>query len=73
MSKILFSKKDIRILEKNRNILRVSENSITYSYELKIIFIDAYISGKLPKQIFEEDEFDINIIGMKRIGYASQR
>ena len=73
MSKILFSKNDMRTLKKNRNVLRVSENSITYSYEFKILFIDAYISGKLPKQIFEENGFDINIIGMKRIGYASQR
>lgn len=73
MSKDLFTKEDIRTLAKNKNILRVSECSITYSYEFKILFIDEYIAGKLPRQIFEENGFDINIIGMKRIGYASQR
>ena len=61
MSKILFTKENIRKLENNKNALRVSELSITYNYEFKILFINEYIAGKLPRQIFEENGFDINI------------
>ena len=74
MSKILFTKEDIRKLEINKNVLKVSKYSITYSYyEFKILFIDEYIAGKLPRQIFEENGFDINIIGYQRIKESSHR
>lgn len=73
MSKNLFTKEDIKKLENNKNVLRASTFSITYSYEFKMLFIDEYISGKLPRQIFKENELDINIIGMSRIQKASQR
>ena len=73
MSKILFTKEDIRKLEINKNVLKVSKYSITYSYEFKILFIDEYIVGKLPRQIFEENGFDINIIGYQRIKESSHR
>lgn len=73
MSNILFTKEDIRKLEKNKNILRISEHSITYNFEFKIIFINEYIAGKLPRQIFEENGFDIDIIGLKRIVKSSDR
>ncbi|WP_270563296.1 HTH domain-containing protein [Clostridium beijerinckii] len=67
MSKILFSKEDIINLEKNNNILRVSERSITYTNEFKRLFIEEYMGGKLPREIFAENGFDIDIIGLKRI------
>lgn len=73
MSKILFTEKDIKKLEKNKNVHKVSELSITYDYAFKILFINEYMSGKLPRQIFEENGFDINIIGLKRIEKASHR
>jgi len=40
ISKILFTKEDIINLEKNINILRVSERSITYTNEFKRLFIE---------------------------------
>uniref|UniRef100_UPI00384E4AF3 HTH domain-containing protein n=1 Tax=Clostridium algoriphilum TaxID=198347 RepID=UPI00384E4AF3 len=58
------------MLENNKNVLRVSELPITYSYEFKILFINEHIAGKLPRQIFEENGFDINILGLKRIKEA---
>ena len=73
MSKILFTKEDIINLRKNKNLLRVSELAITYKYEFKILFIDEYIAGKGPTQIFEENGFDIDILGIKRINQSSQR
>lgn len=70
MSKILFAKEDIINLGKNKNVLRVSELAITYKYEFKILFIDEYIAGKGPTQIFEENGFDIDILGFKRINQS---
>ena len=73
MSKILFSKEDIINLEKNNNILRVSERSITYTNEFKRLFIEEYMAGKLPREIFAENGFDIDIIGLKRIEQSAAR
>lgn len=73
MSKILFTKEDIKKLKNNKNVLNVSEYAITYNYEFKILFIDEYIAGKLPRQIFEENGFDINVIGLKRIEQSAYR
>jgi putative transposase len=69
----LFTEEDIEKLENNKNVLKVSEHSITYNYEFKILFINEYISGKLPIKIFSENGFDINIIGLKRVEQASCR
>ncbi|WP_254842727.1 HTH domain-containing protein [Bacillus sp. MRMR6] len=73
MSKTTFSDKEIKILKKNPNILRVSSLAITYSDEFKNKFINEYLAGKLPRQIFEENGFDIDIIGIKRIETSSSR
>jgi len=73
MSKITFSTKEINILQKNPNVQRVSEKSITYTDDLKNRFIDEYQAGKSPRQIFEENGFDVDIIGIKRIEQSAHR
>ncbi|MGL4252859.1 MAG: IS3 family transposase [Fusobacteriaceae bacterium] len=73
MSKIRFTKKQIEQLSKNKYILRISEKSITYSNEFKIHFIAEYEKRKNSRQIFEEANFDVDIIGMSRIDCASTR
>ena len=73
MSKKTFSEQDIEILSKNKYVKNVSEKSITYTNEFKIHFIAEYNNKKLPRNIFEEAGFDINIIGLKRIKCASSR
>jgi putative transposase len=73
MSKITFSAKEINTLQKNPNIQRVSEKSITYTDEFKNKFIDEYQAGKLPRQIFEENGFDADVIGIKRIEQSACR
>lgn len=73
MSKLIFTEKDIKQLQKNPNVKKVSELAITYSDSFKKIFIEEYLSGKLPRQIFEENGFDINIIGMKRVEKSANR
>jgi len=61
MSKIKFSQKDIEALEKNPNVLTVIELSITYSDDFKNRFINEYLRGKFPRQIFKENGFDIEV------------
>ena len=62
-----FTKEDIKKLENNKNVLKVSEHSISYNYEFKLLFINEYLSAKLPRQIYAENGLDINIIGLERI------
>src|SRR3954447_3530664 len=73
MSKTTFSDKEIKILQKNPNVLRVSSLAITYLDDFKNKFMNEYLAGKLPRQIFEENGFDIHIIGMKRIAKSAYR
>lgn len=73
MSKIIFTKQEIETLQNNTNVARVSERSITYTDAFKHTFLDAYLAGKLPRHIFEESGFDVEVIGMKRIEQSAYR
>ena len=73
MSKTTFTDKDIKILSKNKYVKKVSSKAITYSIEFKEKFIEEYYNGKLPRIIFEECGFDIDLIGLKRVEQSTQR
>ncbi|WP_445506904.1 HTH domain-containing protein, partial [Niallia sp. 03190] len=73
MSKITFTQKEINILQINPNVQRVSNLAITYTDAFKNKFMDEYLSGKFPRQIFEENGFDISILGLKRIEQSAYR
>ncbi|MFT9599443.1 IS3 family transposase [Mesobacillus sp.] len=73
MSKLTFSSKEINTLQKNPNVQRISERSITYTAEFKNRFIDEYQTGKLPRRIFEENGFNVDVIGMKRVEQSAHR
>lgn len=73
MSKILFSEKDIKKLEKNINIKTVSNKAITYTDDFKNEFIMKSNKGIFPRQIFEEAKLDIEILGKHRIKEAASR
>lgn len=73
MSKVIFTEPQIHKLSKNKNVLRVSSKSITYNDEFKKLFISESLKGKLPRIIFEENGFDVEVIGMSRIEQAADR
>lgn len=73
MSKKIFSLKEIEILRKNKFVKNVSEKAITYSDEFKEIFILENMKGILPRSIFENHGFDIEIIGLERIKSSAKR
>jgi len=73
MSKLIFNDKQIKLLANNPNVLRVSDKVITYSEEFKNKFIVENSKGILPRKIFEDNGFDIEIIGLKRIEQSAAR
>ncbi|SMQ64183.1 hypothetical protein SAMN05444673_0959 [Bacillus sp. OV166] len=73
MSKKLFTDKEKKILSNNPYVKSVSTKGITYTDEFKRIFISESVNGKLPRQIFEENGFDVDIIGIVRVQRAAYR
>lgn len=63
MRKKLFSKSQIKALEKNPNVIRVTEQSITYNPEFKVKAVRETLTGKPPAQIFLEHGFNLDIVG----------
>jgi transposase len=73
MSKKIFTEKEIKLLSANNYVKSVSSKGITYTDEFKHIFITEREKGKCGKQIFEENGFDVDILGIQRIKSASRR
>lgn len=53
MANKYFTEKEINILKKNKNVLKVSKSSITYTDEFKEVFTKEYLKGDLPRYIFQ--------------------
>ncbi|EFM11085.1 Integrase catalytic region [Paenibacillus curdlanolyticus YK9] len=73
MSRKYFNQNEQELLSKNSHVLRVSEKSITYADEFKRLFIDEYMLGRSPREIFETCGFQVDILGMKRIEQCADR
>lgn len=73
MSNILFSEREIQLLTQNQYVQSVSTKSITYTNEFKRKFVVENENGKIPRKIFEECGFEIDLIGMDRVESAGKR
>lgn len=73
MSNILFNEKQQELLRSNKWVKSVTEKSISFTVDFKIHFINEYNLGKLPKQIFRDCGFDIQVLGDKRIEQATYK
>jgi transposase len=73
MSKKMFTAEEIKQLSANPYVKSVSSKGITYTEEFKQLFIASNQQGKLPRDIFEDCGFDVQIVGMKRIGSSEKR
>lgn len=51
-----FTKEQIELLSNNKYVIKVSEKSITYSDEVKLLFLQESNNGLTPKLIFEKYE-----------------
>ena len=73
MSNKIFTIEEQEKLRVNPYVKNVTDKSITYTEEFREYFIDQYNLGKLPKEIFKEAGFDINILGNERIKSNTKR
>lgn len=73
MPKKYFTEEEILNISNNPHVKSVSSKGITYTDEFKRIFIAENENGKLPRQIFEENGFDIEVIGIVRVHRAASR
>jgi transposase len=73
MSKNIFTQYQMKELEKNPNVLRVSERSISYQPSFKVKAVMEYQSGKSPSQIFIEHDFNLEVIGKEQPKRCLQR
>jgi transposase len=69
----MFTEKEIEALSSNPFVKSVSAKGITYTDELKRIFIIQSEKGVSPRAIFEEHGFDFDTIGNERIKSAAKR
>lgn len=60
-----FVESQIRQIEKNANVLHVSDRSITYQPVFKLAAVKAYQEGRAPAEIFREAGFNLDMIGRK--------
>jgi len=61
-----FTSFEIKELEQNPNVLRVSDRSITYHPEFKIRAVEANQQGFSPTQIFLGHGFDLSVVGKRQ-------
>src|SRR5688500_14306834 len=73
MPKKHFNEKELKKLSTNPYVKSVSPKSIKYTDAFKRIFIAENEKGKLPRQIFEENGFDVGVIGIVRVNRAANR
>lgn len=66
MNKIIFNSMQMEMLERNPNVDKVSDRSITYNPNFKIKAVKENARGKGPQQIFLEHGFDLSVIGSSK-------
>ncbi len=74
MSKILFTNAQIKKLNKNKWIKRISNKGITYTDEFKYKLVkECENYKKFPQDVFRECGIDPEIVGIKRIESSAYR
>jgi transposase len=73
MSNKIFNEKEIVLLSKNQYVKNATAKGITYTDEFKRVFIAENENGKLPREIFTQCGFDIEILGLERVNSSAKR
>lgn len=73
MSKKIFTDEQVNILKQHIYIENVTCKSITYKDEFKKLAVEKYKQGLTPRQIFRFANFDIKIVGYKRMKSSIDR
>ena len=73
MARGMLSSAEMEILQKNPYVEDVNRQRILYTYEFKCFFMEQYLAGKRPVDIFRQAGFDVPMLGEKRIERATAR
>lgn len=75
MSKITFNEYQQRFLEANTNVASVSKRAIQNNPEFNIHALKEYQTdkGRGPAQKFNENVFDLTVIGSEKVSSSSNR
>lgn len=74
MAKTRFSPEDRAGIMQNKNVLRVSETTITYNPAFKVEAVRASLNERKPPQaIFTEAGFDLSLIGLETPKWCLKR
>lgn len=74
MTKVKFTKEQIKELSKNKNIAKCSDKSITYNNDFMIKAVKQYYDEYLvPKEIFIQAGFNLEMIGKDTPGHCLDR
>lgn len=52
-------------LRRNPNVAKVTGSSIVYTNAFKMHFVEEYVQGKKPQEIFVNAGFDADVLGSK--------
>ncbi|MFC3256320.1 IS3 family transposase [Paenibacillus sepulcri] len=61
-----FTEQEMRQLELNPNVRRVSDTTITYAPTFKTAAVQAYLEGQTPMEIFYAAGFNMDVIGHEK-------
>ena len=73
MARGMLSSAEMDVLKKNPYVEDVNRQRILYTYEFKRFFMEQYLAGKRPVDIFRQAGFDVPMLGEKRIERATAR
>jgi hypothetical protein len=73
MDKKHFTEEEMKELLDNPYVVSVTSTLITYTEEFKRIFIAQDKDGKLPREIFRHNGFDVDLLGGSRMRKAAYR
>ena len=68
-----FTEKEMKELQKHPYVQSVTSTVITYTDEFRRIFIAEDRDGKLPREIFRDHGFDVDLLGGSRIRKSAYR
>ena len=64
---------EIAVLKRNPYVENVNATRIMYTYKFKCMFMERYLAGERPVDIFRQAGFDVSVLGEKRIERATAR
>ncbi|MDD6164219.1 MAG: hypothetical protein PUB36_06455 [Anaerovibrio slackiae] len=73
MARGMLSSAEMDVLKKNPYVEDVNRQRSLYTYEFKCFFMEQYLAGKRPVDIFRQAGFDVSMLGEKRIERATAR